>query len=477
MPAKSEKDKIKKQMEALRKKLGYAPKLAWDVMNRAQQKEALDFGDKYKKFLDRAKTEREAMEEIVAMAKGAGFKDLSRVKSARKIYTVFRHKTGVLYAAGKKPPTEGLRLIGVHIDAPRLDLKGRPLIENTDLVFLKTHYYGGVRKYHWLARPLALHGVVVLKDGRKVKLAVGEDDSDPVLTITDLLPHLARKVQGEKKLSEAFEGEKLNLLIGGLPLGDDEIKERFKLHALKLLYDRYGITEADLITAELEAVPAGKARDVGLDASMIGAYGQDDRISAYCALAAVFEAKRLTRPVMVLFSDKEEIGSEGATGAKSQFLQRTVADVLAVGGITPSYDNVTRTLINTRCLSADVDGALDPEYPEVHEKHNAARMGYGVCLTKYTGHGGKYGASDADAEFLGWLRGVFDRAGVVWQPAKMGKVDEGGGGTIAKFMAELGMEVVDCGPPLLGMHSPFEVVHKADLFQTYRACLAFLSAP
>ncbi|MBU0515291.1 MAG: aminopeptidase [Proteobacteria bacterium] len=468
--------KTKTKLEKLADKLGYKPRLAWDVMTQADKKAAQKFAAEYMRFMAAAKTERLAVIEMVALAKRAGFKDLARSKTVGRVFSVFRNKTVAVFVPGQKPLTEGLRLVAGHIDCPRIDLKARPVFEDADLAWLKTQYYGGIKKFQWLARPLALHGVVITSSGKTVRVSFGEKDNEPVLTIPDLLPHLARKIQGEKKLSEAIEGERMNVLIGGLPLGDKETKERFKLHVLNVLHDKYGITESDFVSAEFQLVPAGGPREVGLDGSMIGAYGHDDRVCAYTGLRTVLEVKKPTYGALALGLDKEEIGSEGASSARSWMLHRLVADLLRLTGIEPSYDNVTRTMMNVRALSADVDAAVDPNYPEVHEKYNNARMGYGVCLTRHTGHGGKYGASEADAEFVGWLRGVWDKAGVVWQPAVMGKVDEGGGGTVAKFLAQLGMRVVDTGTPVLGMHSPFEVIHKADLYQVYRSFDAFLAA-
>jgi aspartyl aminopeptidase len=369
-----------------------------------------------------------------------------------------------------------MRLIVSHIDAPRLDLKPKPLYEDVDLAFLKTHYYGGIKKYQWLSRPLALHGFVVKDDGRRVDVVIGENPADPVLTIADLLPHLARQAQGSKKVSEAFPGEKMNLIVGSRPLGDDETKNRFRLAVLDILDRKYGLVEEDLISAEFEAVPAGSARDVGLDASLIGGYGQDDRICAYTSMAALLSLKKQDRPAAALFVDREETGSDGATGAKSRFMESMVAELMEQAGEPVSWVAVRQALMNTKAVSADVEGALDPDFQDVHEKNNAARLGYGPCVTRYTGGGGKYGASEASAEYMGWLRGVFNKAGVLWQSSLLGKIDEGGGGTVAMFLAEHGMDVVDCGPSLLAMHSPFEIASKADLFMTIRAYVAFYQA-
>jgi aspartyl aminopeptidase len=357
--------------------------------------------------------------------------------------------------------------VAAHIDSPRLDLKQNPVYEDTDLVFLKTHYYGGIKKYQWLARPLALHGIVLKTDGGVVELRVGEDPGDPVFTVLDLLPHLARKVQMDKKVSEAFEGEKLNVLVGSLPLGDPETKERFKLFFLKFLEDRYDLREEDLVSAELEVVPAGPARDLGWDRSLVGAYGHDDRACAYPALEAILETKDPEHTCLALFYDKEEIGSDGNTSAKNCLLEEIVEFLLERQGLNPQLRR--RVLMASRAISADVSGGIDPDYPEVHEKRNAAKLGYGVCLTKFTGHGGKYAANDAHAEYLAWLRRIFNEAGVIWQASHLGKVDEGGGGTIAKYLAVHGLEIIDSGPPLLSMHSPFEVASKADLYMTYKA--------
>ncbi|HFC97087.1 MAG TPA: aminopeptidase [Thermosulfurimonas dismutans] len=460
-------------LKELKEKLAYTPKPVWDQV-KEEEKEAIErLAEDYRRFLSVAKTERECVEAMVALLKRHEFSE----RPSARFYQVFRGKSLAVFVAGKKPPYYGLRLIATHIDSPRLDLKLHPLYEDLDLAFFKTHYYGGIKKYHWVARPLALHGVVIKPDGSRIRIVIGEDPKDPVLTVCDLLPHLSRKVQGDKKLSEAIPGEKLNLLVGGLPLvGSAEDKERVKLSILKLLHEKYGLTEEDFVSAELEAVPAGPALEVGLDRAFIGGYGQDDRICAFAALAAVLEIREPIYSTLVLFLDKEEIGSDGNTGAKSRFLEKLVYDYLKIWGVSPQGDTVLETFLRTRAVSGDVTAGMDPHYMEVHEKLNDARMGYGVVLTKYTGHGGKYMANDAHAEYMAWLRRVFSEAGVVYQAASMGKVDEGGGGTVAKYLALYGMDIVDLGPPLLGMHSPFEVAHKADLYMTYKAYRAFLSA-
>ncbi|MEW6262398.1 MAG: aminopeptidase [Thermodesulfobacteriota bacterium] len=466
----------KAEIKKLEKALALKPVLVWDKLDAARRKAAWKLAEDYKTFLNAAKTEREAAREIIRRAEAAGFEPLSAAGASPKRHSVHLGKLAALTVSGRRPVTDGLRLIIAHIDAPRLDLKPKPLYEDVDLVFLKTHYYGGLKKYQWLSRPLALHGFVVKDDGRTVDLVIGEDPGEPVLTIADLLPHLARKVQSDKKVNEAFPGEKLNLLVGSLPLGDDEVKNRFKLAILDLLHKRWGLVEEDFISAEFEAVPAGPARDVGLDGGLMGGYGQDDRLCAWAGLTALIEAGQTDHTLAAVFVDKEEIGSDGATGARTRHLEALAADLLEKSGQAPTSAAVRKTLMNTKAISADVEGALDPDYQEVHEKNNAARLGYGPCLTRYTGGGGKYGASEAPAEFMGWLRGVFKKAGVIWQSSLLGRIDEGGGGTVAMFLARYGLEVVDCGPPLLAMHSPFEISAKSDLYMTVRAYRAFYQA-
>ena len=467
----------KKDLEKLSKKLTYKPDLVWDAISTAEKKKIFSFCEIYKTFLDRAKTEREAVSCIREIARNKGFSEKVKTGSFMPMIKVFHEKSIALVRPGKDALKDGIRLIVSHIDAPRLDLKQKPLYEEVDLTFLKTHYYGGIKKFQWLARPLAIHGRIVKADGGVVDISVGEDKSDPVFTVLDLLPHLARKVQSNKRLSQAIAGEKLNLIVGSLPLGDKETKERFKLSILNHLNKTYGLVEEDLISAELEVVPAEKARDVGWDRALVGAYGQDDRASAFTSLKALLDMKKSEKTAVVLFLDKEEIGSDGATGAKSKFLESIIFDLMVNMGHAPGAQEAYRILACSRGLSADVNGAIDPDYQEVHEKRNAARMGYGVCLTKFTGHGGKYGANDANAEYVGWLRKLFNRKKVIWQTGELGKVDEGGGGTVAKFLAVYGMEIIDYGPPVLSMHSPFEITHKGDLYMTYKGFRAFLEAP
>jgi len=464
----------KDELKELRERLMISPRLVWDEADAAVREVIMAYGERYKAFLDRAKTERKAVEEIERQAKARGFVDLTANDPGPKTFYNYKGKTMVLAVAGRRPPSAGLHVVASHIDSPRLDLKQYPVYEDTDLAFFKTHYYGGIKKYQWLARPLAVHGVILKADGSRVEMTVGEDPADPVFTVCDLLPHLARKSQMDKKVTDAFEGEKLNVLVGSLPLGDKETKERVKLHLLKYLEERYGIREEDFISAELEVVPAGAARDLGWDRSLVGGYGQDDRACSFAALEAILEAPDPEYTSLALFYDKEETGSDGNTAAKSRLIEDIVDRLLERAGESPLAGR--RALMASRALSADVTGALDPDYPEVHEKRNAARLGYGVAFHKYGGSGGKYATNDANAEYVAWIRKIFQEHGVVWQAGELGKVDEGGGGTIAKYLAVYGMEIIDCGTPLLSMHSPFEVASKADLYMTFKGYQAFFNA-
>jgi len=466
----------KDSLEELRQRLTYKRRLVWDTLSEDDHKALEELCESYKEFLSAAKTERLATKRIIQIAEACGFEEYRPSASQRRYYLSLNQKSTALVVKGAKPVLQGLRLVGSHVDAPRFDLKQNPLYEEEEIGFFKTHYYGGVKKYQWFARPLALYGTIVLGDGKIVELAIGDNADDPVFTIADLLPHLARK-QRDTKVAEAFKAEKMNVVVGSLPVpgSDKDSKERIKLNLLKLLNEKYGVIEEDFISAELEVVPAGPARDVGLDRSLIGAYGQDDRICAFTSLRAVLDANDPTYSCVAVFFDKEEIGSEGATGAKSRFVETVVAHLLEDEGIEPNTANMLSAFTATKALSADVNGALDPDYPEVHEKRNAARLGYGICMTKFTGSGGKYESNDANAEFVGWLRSLFNRASVIWQTGELGKVDEGGGGTIAKYMAAHGMEVIDCGPAILSMHAPFELSSKADVLMTYKAYKAFFS--
>ena len=463
----------KKKTKEIEKTLKLSPKPVWDVLTQKERETALGFSEGYKKFLDAARTEREAVREIVAMAKAKGFSETPS-KKPLKYLKINREKSVALAVMGKKPLTEGFRIVISHIDAPRLDLKQNPLYEDVDLALLRTHYYGGIKKYQWVAIPLAIHGTIIKKDGTKLDLVLGEDENDPVFTICDLLPHLSHKTQDTKKLRDAIVGEKLTILVGSIPFPDEEAKERFKLNILDILNKRWGLVEEDFLSAEIEVVPAFKTRDVGFDESLIGGYGQDDRVCAYCSLQAILSVEKQPEWTSIaLFLDKEEIGSDGNTGAKSTFLELVVSDLFRLQKKNPTSEALRQALFNAKALSADVNGAINPNYQDVHEKQNAARLGYGVCVTKFTGSGGKYNANDASAEYVGEIRRLFNENGVVWQMAELGKVAEGGGGTIAKYLAEYGMDMIDCGTVLLGMHSPFEVSSKMDVYETFKAYKVF----
>ena len=464
----------------LKEELEFEPKPVWDILSQSEKDEALKFAEEYKAFLDEAKTERETVREIIRLAEQHGFVRMDEIRGKKirpgnKVYTVNKEKNVALIVTGKEPVWHGINVVGSHVDAPRLDLKPVPLYEDQGIALLKTHYYGGIKKYHWLSHPLALHGVVVTQKGEKINIRIGEAGNDPIFLITDLLPHLA-KDQLQKKLGEAISGEALNILAGTLPFEEKEAKDRVKLAVLQQLKLKYGIVEEDLTSAELELVPATMARDVGLDRSLVGAYGQDDRICAYTSLRATLNCQNPLRTAVALFVDKEEIGSTGNTGMRSRFFENTVAELLYL--ISGQYDEIycRKALANGRALSADVGAAVDPNWEGVHDKLNAPRLGYGIVVTKYTGSGGKFSTSDANAEFVAEIRRVFNENKIAWQTGELGKVDQGGGGTIAQFIARYGMEVLDCGPALLSMHAPMEVCHKADLYMCCKAYKAFLNS-
>jgi aspartyl aminopeptidase len=391
------------------------------------------------------------------------------------VYTINRNKSIAVAVLGKRPIEDGLNIIASHIDVPRLDLKQNPLYEDDDtkLALFKTHYYGGIKKYQWVNIPLALHGKVVKGDGSEVDINIGESPDDPVFTITDLLPHLARKKQAKRALAEGIKGEELNILVGSRPVSDKHAKKKVKLWILDYLNKNYGMVEEDFVSAELEIVPAGRARDIGFDRSLVGAYGHDDRICAYTSLRALTDIKTPSRTGLALMFDKEEIGSEGSTGVKSRFLVNTIGDL--IGLRNPGYPEsmLRKALENSRALSSDVNAGINPNYKGVHETRNAARLGHGVVITKFTGSGGKYASNDASAEFMGAIRRLLNENKIIWQTAELGKVDEGGGGTVARFLAEHNMDVIDCGPPILSMHSPFEISSKIDIYSTYEAYRAF----
>ncbi len=463
------------------------------------RREIQNLAARYMEFLSKNKTERQVVAWCEEKAREAGFEEASQSDESDLILRAFRGKTLFLARRGKQPLVKGFRLVGAHADSPRLDLKQHPFYEDCGVSQAKTHYYGGIRKHQWLSRPLALHGVVVKTDGEVVNVCIGEDPEDPVFTVPDLLPHLAYG-QNDKKLAKAFEAEKLNLIFGHSPWSengnnedsgeegkDEASKSPIKRHVLELLHEKYGIVEEDFFSAELQAVPAGPARYVGLDKALVGGYAQDDRVCVFLALEAMLsdvqtsvDAPEHTQILMIW--DKEEIGSEGSTGAKSRFFEYCLLELLAIWGQEhrslegPETHglNLAQAMENAKAISADVHGALDPDYQDLHEKLNAALIGHGPVFCKFTGHRGKYDANDAHAEYVGWLRGLMAREEIPWQMAELGKVDLGGGGTVAKYLAKYGMDIIDFGPAVLAMHSPFELVSTADIYATRKAFEAFL---
>lgn len=456
---------------------------AWLSYKEADENEMEKLNRAYREFLNKGKTERECVTEIVKQAEAAGYEALEakisrgdKIQAGDKVYAVGMKKIVALFHVGTEELSKGMSILCAHIDSPRLDIKQNPLYEDTDLAYLDTHYYGGVKKYQWVTLPLAMHGVVVKKDGSVVDISIGEDEDDPVLYITDLLIHLAGK-QLQKKAAEVIEGESLDILIGSRPLADlpdDKKKEAVKQNVLKILNEKYGIEEEDFLSAELEIVPAGKARECGLDRSMIAAYGQDDRVCAYTSLAAMLERNETPkRTGCCLLVDKEEIGSVGATGMQSRFFENSVAELLDGMGCYSELA-VRRALRNSSMLSSDVSAGYDPAYSEAFEKKNAAYLGRGIVLNKFTGARGKSGSNDANAEYVARVRKIFDDHDVAFQTAELGKVDFGGGGTIAYIAALYGMEVIDSGVAVLSMHSPWEVTSKADVYEAYKAYKAFL---
>lgn len=451
--------------------LSYKKKNYFETASPAERKEMFDYAEGYKVFLDKGKTEREACDFVVNAAKEKGFTEYrfgDKLKKGDKKYFVNRGKSVVIFRIGTENVEEdGLRIIASHIDAPRVDIKQNPLYEEGNMCFLKTHYYGGIKKYQWTAIPLALHGAVVLKDGRKIDISIGEDEGDPVFCINDILPHLGRE-QMAGPAGKIIEGEQLNVLVGGLPYDDKEVNDKIKLTVLSVLNEKYGMCEEDFLSSELCAVPAFRARDIGVDRSLIGAYGHDDRVCAYPALTAVLDNDS-RHTVLSMLVDKEEIGSEGTTGIQSKVYEDLMEEISVALGA-----NFRKVRANSKCLSSDVTAAYDPNFPSVFEKMNSAMLSCGTCMSKFTGAGGKSSSNDASAEFVGEIRKAFASEGVVWQTAELGKVDAGGGGTVAKFVAKLNIDTVDLGVPVVSMHAPFEVVSKADLFSNYKAFLAFL---
>lgn len=453
-------------------------KNAWTTYEGKDLVELTALTEDYKEFLSNGKTERECVKQSIALAKKAGYQNLEELiakktplKPGDKVYRTWMEKAIVLFQLGKEPLEMGLNILGAHIDSPRLDLKQNPLYEDTEMVLLDTHYYGGVKKYQWVTLPMALHGVVVKKDGTKVEICIGEKEDEPVVGVTDLLIHLAGK-QMEKKANVVVEGEDLNVLIGSRPLKDED-KDAVKKQMLSLLKEEYDIEEEDFLSAEIEVVPAGKARDFGLDRSMVMSYGQDDRVCAYTSLAAMLNVEAPKRTACCILVDKEEIGSVGATGMHSHFFENTVAEILALSG---EYSDLVlrRVLQNSYMLSSDVSAAFDPNYPGVMEKKNAAYFGKGLVLNKYTGARGKSSSNDANPEFIAKLRKIFDDNQIAFQTAELGKVDAGGGGTIAYIPAAYGMNVIDCGVAVLSMHAPWEITSKSDIYEVEKGYEVFL---
>ena len=460
-----------------------------DITTRAKEKEVDKFAKSYMEFLDNGKTERECVDRIVNRIEEAGYTELSKIgkkklKAGDKVYATWMNKSLVMFQIGKKPLQEGLNILGAHIDSPRLDVKQNPLYEDNGIAYLDTHYYGGIKKYQWVTLPLAIHGVVVKKDGTTVELAIGEDEDDPVFFISDLLPHLGAE-QMDKKAAKVIEGEALDLIVGNKPLHFDKkkelseeekksAKEAVKAGVLDILKNQYDVEEEDFISAELEIVPAGKAREAGFDRSMILGYGQDDRVCAYTSYEAMLEIGAVERTACCILVDKEEIGSVGATGMQSKFFENTVAELMDACG---SYSELAlrKCLANSYMLSSDVSAAFDPSYASAFEKKNAAILGQGIVFNKFTGARGKSGSNDANAEYLGIIRKVLDDAKVNFQTAELGKVDVGGGGTIAYILALYGMNVIDSGVAVLNMHAPWEATSKIDVFEAKRAYVAFLN--
>ena len=459
------------EIKELKESLFSSHKNGLKNIDQKTEKAITDYCEGYKKFLDNSKTEREAVKTAVALAEKKGFKPFvigKKYNAGDKVYFNNRGKTVAFAVIGKETVDNGTNITAAHIDSPRLDLKPNPLYEEIDLALFKTHYYGGIKKYQWTALPLALHGVFVLKDGSVIEVNVGEDENDPKFIINDLLPHLAREQNG-RSLVDGIRAEELNILVGSKPFNNDDESELVKLNILKILNEKYGITEEDFLSAELEVVPALKACDLGFDRTLIGGYGQDDRVCAYPALTAVLDVENPQKTAIAILTDKEEIGSDGNTGLNSDYLRHIVGDFATMQGV-----DYTVALRNSKCLSADVNAAFDPTFQDVFERRNSAFVNYGVVLTKYTGSRGKSSTSDASAEFVASIRNMLDSAGIVWQTGELGKVDFGGGGTVAKYLASTGMDVVDLGVPVLSMHAPYETTAKLDVYMCHRTMYEFM---
>ncbi|MCY6370815.1 aminopeptidase [Clostridium ganghwense] len=461
--------------KSLEKKYEYA----WDKYSKEDLEKVFELNDRYINFMSKCKTERECIDEFIVLAEKAGYKNIDdlikengSLKAGDKVYGNNMGKTLAMFTIGSESFEKGMRILGAHVDSPRLDLKQNPLYEDTDLALLDTHYYGGIKKYQWVTLPLAIHGVMIKKDGTVVNVVIGEDANDPVVGISDLLVHLSAD-QLQKKLAKGIEGEDLNILVGSMPIEDKEAKSRVKQNILKILNEKYDIDEEDFVSAELEVVPAGAARHYGLDKSMVMAYGHDDRVCSFTSFEAMLKMQNPTKTCVTLLVDKEEVGSIGATGMHSRFFENVVAEVMNLCG---DYNElkVRRALSNSKMLSSDVSAAYDPNYPSVMEKRNCAYFGKGIVFNKYTGARGKSGCNDANPEYIAQIRAMMEKHNVSWQTSELGKVDQGGGGTIAYILAEYGMEVIDCGVAVQNMHAPWEVVSKADVYETMRGYHAFL---
>lgn len=463
-------EKEKSAGQLLKEKLCTSKKHSGLKLSADEIRTCFDFCEDYKVFLNDAKTEREAVVKAITLAEKCGFTEFKNgmtLKEGDKVYFNNRGKAVILAVIGSESIENGVHLAAAHIDSPRLDLKQNPLYEDSEVALFKTHYYGGIKKYQWGTIPLALHGIVVKKDGTKVSVNIGEDESDPVFCVSDLLPHLANE-QMKRTPGELLKGEELNIIVGSMPFKDDEVSEKVKLNIMSILNEKYGMIEADFLSAELEAVPAFKAKDVGLDRSMVGSYGHDDRVCAYTALKAILDCKNVKKTSVTVLTDKEETGSDGNTGLCSDYLSHFFYDLAECFGA-----DGRKVIAHTECLSADVNAAFDPTFPDVMDKRNCAFMNYGVCVTKFTGARGKSGTSDASAEFVGRVRALLDGNSVIWQTGELGKVDAGGGGTVAAYLANMNMDVIDVGVPVVSMHAPFEIVAKTDVYMTYKAFYVF----
>ena len=462
------------ETEKLKDALFRKTKTGWEGIEEGLKENIFNFCDGYIEFLNKSKTEREIIKSVKEIAQSNGFRNIrefSNLKSGDKVYYINRDKSMYLAIIGEKTIENGINIIGAHADSPRLDLKPNPLYEHSGLAFLKTHYYGGIKKYQWTTIPLSIHGVIVKANGEKVEINIGEDENDPIFTITDLLPHLASE-QMERKLKEGIKGEELNLLVGSIPYNGENVSEAVKLNILKILNDKYGITEVDFVSSEIELVPAFNSKTMGLDRSMVAGYGQDDKVCVYTSIKALMDIEKPRTTAVCIVSDKEEIGSMGNTGMESHVFDTFISEIL--NRLEINRPNLLdKIFVNSKMLSADVDAAYDPTFASAYEKNNAGYIGRGLGLNKYTGARGKSGASDANAEFVAQVRGIFEENNVKYEFAELGRIDIGGGGTIAYILANKGVDVIDCGVPVLSMHAPYEVTSKFDIYEAYKGYKAF----